>query len=313
MGAYRLPFFFPEVERLSKNYQNELSKPSENGTIEVAKLICISVISILLICIGYGYLILNFSTFFAQHSFDLVGTFGDSWGFLTSIFSAFGFCGVLLTLKLQNDSMDKIERDARLKEESDKIRDFENSFFSMLNLLQVIINDMKIGSGSQKGTYLGRAVFTYQYGKYRAFANVDSILDSEGELKKESLDMESEVFSTSFDEYFESRSANFSHYYRFLYNIFKFITDANVPLESKKKYASILRAQISNFELLILFYNGNTKVGKNFKEYFEKYAVFDNLPVSKLINKHHVLFFNVKTWGDNKEAIELINKYRSLV
>lgn len=306
-------FLFLTIERLSKIYQNKLSKPSSNGTIEVTKIICLSFISIILICIGYGYLIFNFSTFFSQHRFDSVGTFGDSWGFLTSVFSAFGFCGVLLTLKLQSDSMKRLERDARLKEESDKIRDFESSFFSMLNLMQVIINDMKIRGGSHKGTLLGRSVFTFQYGKYSAFSDIDSIMVSENNINKESLAEEGEIFSASFDEYFESRSANFSHYYRFLYNIFRFITEANIPKESKKKYASILRAQISNFELLLLFYNGNTKIGENFKEYFECYAVFDNLPVSKLINKHHVLFFSPKTWGNNKEAIDIIKKYSHLV
>lgn len=90
--------------------------------------------------------------------------------------------------------------------------------------------------------------------------------------------------------------------------MFKFISDAAIDDDSKKKYANILRAQISNYELLILFYNGNATHGRNFKKYFDAYAVLDNLPVDKLISNVHVLFFDKKAWGNNSAALSVFEQ-----
>lgn len=97
------------------------------------------------------------------------------------------------------------------------------------------------------------------------------------------------ILGGKYSSYFQSRSQNLSHYYHFLFNIFKFIDEADIDDVSKKKYANILRAQISNYELIMLFYNSLTIEGEKFKFYFVKYEVLDNLPVIKLIYQNHVL------------------------
>ncbi|MDA8481396.1 putative phage abortive infection protein, partial [Citrobacter sp. Awk 4] len=83
---------------------------------------------------------------------------------------------------------------------------------------------------------------------------------------------------------------------------------SSIDDNSKKKYANILRAQLSNYELLMLLYNGNSKNGLKFKEYFNEYAVMDNLPVDKLISDAHVFFIEEKAWGDNHDALLLFSK-----
>lgn len=276
------------------------------------KLLLCTMTVIVIICGGYGYFVLNYGEVFANHSFVNTGAFGDSWGALTSIFSALGFCGILITLKQQSDSMIRFEEDSKKREKSEKIRDFENSFFNMLNLLQVIINDMKTLGKNKESVKVGRAVFVYYYNGFKTSSNHETTLNLSKNFNSGELALESVIFSDAFESYFTSRSANFSHYYRFLYNMFKFITEADVPELSKKKYTSILRAQISNYELLILLYNGNSTHGVNFSEYFEKYAIFDNLPVDKLINPAHVLLANKKAWGNNKAAMDIYNKYELL-
>lgn len=81
------------------------------------------------------------------------------------------------------------------------------------------------------------------------------------------------------------------HYFRYLYRIMKFV-DKAVYLESKKKsievrynYMGILRATLSPYELVFLFYNDLSKYGnKEVKPLIEKYSMFKSLRKELLAN-----------------------------
>lgn len=79
------------------------------------------------------------------------------------------------------------------------------------------------------------------------------------------------------------------HYFRHLYRVFKFIDEAPVFINDKKKkyeYACIMRASLSQYELIMLFYNCLSSNGKEkFKPLIEKYAIFNNLRVELLATK----------------------------
>ncbi len=73
----------------------------------------------------------------------------------------------------------------------------------------------------------------------------------------------------------------FDHYFRYIYRILKFV-DESEHLEKKKKYiderykyTSILRATLSPYELVFLFYNG--LFYEKSKYYLEKYTMLKNL------------------------------------
>jgi hypothetical protein len=70
------------------------------------------------------------------------------------------------------------------------------------------------------------------------------------------------------------------HYYRHLFQTAKYITD-NVDLEpnQKREYLKNLRAQLSNFEQLMLFYNATIWFPQEWKELFTTYRFIKNVPV----------------------------------
>lgn len=72
------------------------------------------------------------------------------------------------------------------------------------------------------------------------------------------------------------------HYYRHLYRIIKYIDDANYMIEGNKKYdyAAIIRATLSPYELVMIFYNGFSH--PKFKSQIEKYALLNNLRCNML-------------------------------
>lgn len=73
-----------------------------------------------------------------------------------------------------------------------------------------------------------------------------------------------------------------SVYSRNMYNAIKLIDTSNLLSEDEKKsYLKLLRAQLSNAELYVLFFNLLSRFGKKWKEnnYVEKYQLIQNLPL----------------------------------
>lgn len=76
----------------------------------------------------------------------------------------------------------------------------------------------------------------------------------------------------------------YDHYFRHLYWIFKFINDAcEFDKEDKYKYACIVRSSLSQYELVLLYYNGLSKNGNDrFKPIIEEFALLNNLRLKLL-------------------------------
>lgn len=86
----------------------------------------------------------------------------------------------------------------------------------------------------------------------------------------------------------------FDSYFRNLYRIFKYIDETALIEDSERyNYSCIVRAQLSDFELLMLFYNALTiKDDGKFKQLIEKYAIFNNIRTEMLAreNKDYKLY-----------------------
>lgn len=97
------------------------------------------------------------------------------------------------------------------------------------------------------------------------------------------------------------------HYYRNLYRIVKLIQNTTFDSESqerdneeKRQYRGILRAQLSSFELLMLFYNiSYSEKGKKFKELVAGINFFDD----HLIEEDFI-------WKNDVTELANLNKYK---
>ena len=71
----------------------------------------------------------------------------------------------------------------------------------------------------------------------------------------------------------------FDHYFRHLYRIFKYVDTTDlISDEERYEYACIVRSQLSDYELIMLFFNGLSDNGKEkFKPLIEKYAILKNM------------------------------------
>lgn len=88
-----------------------------------------------------------------------------------------------------------------------------------------------------------------------------------------------------YHHWFTIHNSDLGHFFRHLYHIVKFV-DRNPYFNSiannsmflkKTDYIKILRAQLSNSEIVLLALNGLTKQGENFKKYIDNYELLVNI------------------------------------
>ena len=73
------------------------------------------------------------------------------------------------------------------------------------------------------------------------------------------------------------------HYFRHMYHIITFVNDSDVDLPMKKKYISLIQAQMSNEELLVMCFNvihycyNKTTENEEYIKLLDDYHFFKNL------------------------------------
>lgn len=81
---------------------------------------------------------------------------------------------------------------------------------------------------------------------------------------------------------FDGHNVRLGHYYRHLYQTVSLVVDSEIVAEraDKYKYLKLLRAQLSNHEQALLYYNGLTTFGEAWisKGYFRNYKMIKNIP-----------------------------------
>lgn len=213
--------------------------------------------------------------------------FSSSFELASSLFSGLAFVGVIVAMLMQREELElqrheitenrhvldaqrqQLENQANLL----ALQGFESTFFRLLELhrtnVENISTQVSIGNIST-----GRTAITWLANELRNWLREAS--HSAGEQKRQ------DIVATAFDSFYEKRLSNsMGHYFRTAYVIVKFIDESSVS--DKKRYIRIFRAQLSQAELLILFYNcigqhGNMK----FRPLTKQYDLFQNLPSSSL-------------------------------
>ena len=88
-------------------------------------------------------------------------------------------------------------------------------------------------------------------------------------------------------DFYDAQQHELGIYFRTLYHIFKFIDTSTLTPRDKAEYASITRAQLSAYELAMIFYNGLWDEGRaGFKPLIEKYGILKHLRKEIVLREH---------------------------
>jgi len=169
-----------------------------------------------------------------------------------------------------------------------KHQNFESTFFQMLRLHNEIVNsiDLRKKASPFQITSFGRDCFS-QFRK-----TIQENYKVWNPHAPEPARIEN-AYSLFWDEH----RSDLGHYFRYLYTILKFIKQSEI--EDKKKYSNIIRAQLSDQELFVIFYNCLYKYGvEKFKPLAEEFALFDNIPQEFLLNIDHRFMYSHEAFGE---------------
>ena len=174
---------------------------------------------------------------------------------------------------------------------------FENTFFQLLNVQNQIIESIDLrNSKTDTIIALGRDCFKRFY---KALKQSLSQIDFQrgGMTNPRSATIEQTL--KAYDKIFGYYQSDLGHYFRNLYHIIKFVHQADNI--NKKRYTNFVRAQLSSYELAILFYNALSPNGeKKFKPLIEEYALLKNLNQNLVFNKADLKRYNPNAFGNKK-------------
>jgi len=253
-------------------------------------LIVASAITIGVITVGY----------YRVKDFQALGTWGDfAGGLLNPILTFITFLAVILTLWLQRQELsltrDEMARSANALEQQAqtlKHQSFEKTFFEMLGFHNSIVDSIDLLNAQNGRVTKGRDTFNVFYNRFSMIYN--------RQLQKSKIQEDGhsilKITKLSYSLFWKETENELGHYFRFLFNFFRFIEKSDIK---DSFYPKLLRSQLSNQELLILFYNNITDKGSPFQKYADMYELFDNLPVERLLEKIHADFANKESYGNN--------------
>lgn len=225
------------------------------------------------------------------------GVFGDSFGVLNALFSGLAFGGLLITVLYQREDLGLTKEELKLTRDEIKAQHLETTFFHMLRLHQDVVTSIDLQRQTNKGQQETRGRDCFRVFRTRLK------LPYEEDKKATPNGNERAVITKAYDSLWEQSQSDLGHYFRGLYNVFRYLSEHD--FNDRKQYGNIARAQLSDFELVVLFYNCLSERGKNFIRYAKEFAIFDNLDLSLLLNKEHVRFLDREAFGNNVEALTL--------
>lgn len=215
------------------------------------------------------------------------GTFGDSFGTLNTLFSGLAFSGVLISLMFQRK--DLAETRSQISRQQ-----VESQFYNMLSLQHSVVAEFDL---KKEGvvSMTGRDCFKTWYNYLRRCYSGSSGGDSQ-------------LIERAYEDVWDRYRGDLSLYFRSLYSVFRYVSDCDHA--DKLKFGIIARSFLSDFELVILFYNCLGERGVRFQRYAKEFAIFNNLDPRMLLNERHLILMDSKVYGKNIELLNMYNFYR---
>ncbi len=196
---------------------------------------------------------------------------GDAFNILTSLFAGLAFAAVLVTIKIQKEELEETREEFKKQREIMDLQQFDNKFFQMLNVFNDVIKNIKsFNDGYKDGNSM-----QFQYLRKNILQEFDNV--------------QIDAFIEKYEEINATYNLSLKYYFLNLYQVLNYI-DTDYPIDSfeeKKKYANIVRAQLTKDEVVLLLYNciGIQHIsGMRYKELVEKYAFFEHISYRDLLS-----------------------------
>jgi len=199
-----------------------------------------------------------------------------------------------------------------------KLQQFESTFFNTLNMFHNLIESItyikpipqpksladKPVYPQQSQVYKGRDCFEFFYKEY-----IEEFQTLYGEYVTANLkqtfvlgvnfnipvDIHLKISKEAYERFFKNQQSDLGHYFRTMYNLIRFVNDKKIG--NPKYYTNLVRAGLSTYEHLMLFYNAISKYGEErFKPLIIDYSMLDNMAKELLLDQKHLEFYPEKAY-----------------
>ncbi len=157
------------------------------------------------------------------------------------------------------------------------LQNFERTLFESLGFLSAMVEQFEYKSPIEDKP---RHVIQSFFSMYHGLGHHNINLGGMGEEDGDELEMHPPL-----NDFLDQLRLMLAPYFRTLFNIYRFLSESNyVNIEY---YNRIIRSQIPDHALAILFYNSLTPGGRKFQRYIIHFNIMDNMPSNLLINPNH--------------------------
>ncbi|GEP10256.1 putative phage abortive infection protein [Methylobacterium gnaphalii] len=163
-------------------------------------------------------------------------------------------------------------------------QNFEATLFQMLSLHSANVNELR-GFDGNRLPISGRAVLAHYVTELsRTYANPAIKGYDPTDLN---------LWASVYRDFWNSHRDALGHYFRLLYNMIRFLETKTPRVgeatnkTARIEYMRIIRAQLSDAELVLIFYNCFSEHGERLLQYARNYNLFDNLDENLLFNGSH--------------------------
>jgi len=250
--------------------------------------------------------------------YSKTGVIGDTYGgILGPLIGLIGAILTFLAFYAQYEANETQKQEIAKQRESWIIDRFENRFFELVKLHKENINEIELDTGTHgrksfekmfsefeaihskviiarrkikdankdvskfNELYLAYGIFFHGMGSNPLLTS----LLKEPEIAREIYDcLENDLLNTNGNqigphEEYSGHSNSLGHYYRHLLQTVKFVINhEEIKLEMKQEYMNLLRAQLSNYEQLMLYINAIAWFPDKWHTAFIDYKLIRNLP-----------------------------------
>lgn len=159
------------------------------------------------------------------------------------------------------------------------LQNFERTLFESLGFLSGMVEQFEFKSPVEDNPRRGVQSF---YSIYHRLGHHNVNLGGFPTNDGDQLGM-----SHSLNQTLDQLSLMLAPYFRTLYNIYRFLDES--PYADVVYYNRIIRAQIPDHAMAVLFYNSLTERGRKFQRYIVKFSILDNMPRNLLFNPQHAV------------------------
>lgn len=230
-----------------------------------------------------------------------------------ALFSALAFAAVLYTVWLQQQELELQRLELahtreELRGQKDQLvlqnmtlarQSFEGTFFRMVAMHNDIVTNQRLRVSE------GGPELESRQGLAAAAQEVISRLTSVNVTRVDGTVDVSALFDV-YRSVCHTRTCDLTHYFRNLYHLLRFVDDSEFSEEDKRKYAQVVRAQLTEAENILILFNGLRKTGASrFKWLIERYRLLNELP------DHAVLFDAKRTYQPSAFGSAQVNESSS--